>query len=265
MAMSAPSRFANGARTLLAFARRRRPPPGGIVLAYHDVRPGPAVTPFDVTPARLREHLERIRASGLLIVPAAEIAGAVDRDEPLDGLAAVTFDDALAGVHRHALPVLDELGVQATIFAVAEGLGERAAWWPEAGRTMHATELEEAVAAGWSLGSHTRTHPSLPVLGDDDLEDELADSRVRLEQRFGRSVTLLAYPSGHHNARVRAAAAAAGYDAAFTFLNGRVVPGVDRYRLPRLTMDARHSRPRFIYHLFRPSDAWPDTQLDAIH
>ena len=249
---------------MLAFARHRRPPPGAVVLAYHDVRPGPAATPFDVTPARLREHVERILAHGLRIVPAAEIAGALDRGSPLDGLAALTFDDALAGVHTHALPVLDELGVQATIFAVAEGLGEPAAWWPEAGRTMSRAQLEEALGAGWSLGSHTRTHASLPALPDCDLESELAGSRAELEERFGRSVSLLAYPSGHHDGRVRAAARAAGYTAAFTFLNGRVVPAVDPYRMPRLTMDARHSRPRFAYHLLRPSKAWAGTQLDEV-
>ena len=38
------------------------------------------------------------------------------------------------------------------------------------------------------------------------------------------AVDLLAYPSGHHDARVRAHAAAAGYRAGFTFLNGRVLP-----------------------------------------
>jgi peptidoglycan/xylan/chitin deacetylase (PgdA/CDA1 family) len=261
--MTWPARLSYAARTAVAVARRRRPA-GAVVLAYHDVRPGPAVTPFDVTPARLREHVERLRSGGLRIVSAAEIAHAVARGEALDCLAALTFDDALAGVHEHGLPVLDELGVQATVFAVVEGLGERAAWWPEAGRTTTPAELEELLAAGWSLGSHTRTHASLPTLDGSELTRELAGSRAELEQRFGRPVRLLAYPSGHHDGRVRDGARAAGYEAAFTFVNGRVTVGIDPYRLPRLTMGARHSRLRFAYHVTRPGEAWPSTQLDAI-
>lgn len=76
---------------------------------------------------------------------------------------------------------------------------------------------------------------------------------------------LLAYPFDHHDARVRATVVDAGYRAAFTFLNGRITPGVDSYRLPRLTMWKGQGRPRLSYHLARPAHSWPDTQCPAVN
>ena len=42
-----------------------------------------------------------------------------------DPLGAIVFDDGLVGVHHHALPVVADLGLPATIFAVTEREGAR--------------------------------------------------------------------------------------------------------------------------------------------
>jgi len=104
----------------------------------------------------------------------------------------------------------------------------------------------------------------LPALDEPALDSELAGSRADLEDIVGRPVDHLAYPFGHHDEHVRAAARRAGYQAGFTFLDGRVDAGLDRYRLPRLTMYGGHHRVRLAYHLARPSWSWPDHQLDRV-
>ncbi|MDP9020793.1 MAG: hypothetical protein M3N25_08325, partial [Actinomycetota bacterium] len=55
-----------------------------------------------------------------------------------------------------------------------------------------------------------------------------------------------------------------GYRAGYSFLNGRITAGLDRYRLPRITMGRGQGRPRLAYHLVRSSRSWPDTQSDAV-
>jgi peptidoglycan/xylan/chitin deacetylase (PgdA/CDA1 family) len=240
----------------------RAPGEGAVVLAYHDVDVD--ATGYTVTPAALAAHVRALRRSGFDIVPLDRIVRALGAGDPVDRLAAITFDDALVGVHEHAVPLLTRLGVTPTIFAVAHELGRRPAFWPEARRTMTEAELRDALTAGAALGSHTLAHPSLLALDDTALDAELRRSRVELEDRFGKAVDVLAYPFGHHDPRIRAAAGAAGYRCAFTFLNGRVIPRLDRFRLPRLTMGSHHGRVRFAYHLARPPDAWPDTQLDRV-
>jgi peptidoglycan/xylan/chitin deacetylase (PgdA/CDA1 family) len=235
---------------------------GAVVLAYHDV--DVRATGYTVTPAALEAHVAALRRSGFEIVPLERIVAALAAGQPVDRLAALTFDDALVGVHEHAVPLLARLGVRATVFAVARELGRPPAFWPEARRTMTEAELEDAMDAGMTVGSHTLTHASLVGLSGPVLADELGRSRAELEDLLGVTVDVLAYPFGHHDPRVRDAAAAAGYRCGFTFLNGRVIPRLDRFRLPRLTMGSHHGRLRFAYHLARPPDAWPDTQLDRV-
>jgi peptidoglycan/xylan/chitin deacetylase (PgdA/CDA1 family) len=92
-------------------------------------------------------------------------------------------------------------------------------------------ELERLREAGWEVGSHTTTHALLPDLGDTELERELADSRAAIEKRLGSCETL-AYPYGRADDRTAAAAARAGYRAAFTL--GRAHRPDEPLRRPRL-------------------------------
>jgi peptidoglycan/xylan/chitin deacetylase (PgdA/CDA1 family) len=227
------------------------------------VHPGLPRTAYDVTPELLASHLRWLRRLRIEIVPLVDLVAALDRESTGARMAAVTFDDALAGVHTHGLEVLRAAKVPATMFVVTDRLDTKPSWWPEAGPTMSAAALDDVVAAGVELGSHTRTHRRLPDLDDRDLADELCGSKKALEDQTGRPVTMLAYPDGHHDGRVRAAAAHAGYRAAFTFLNGRAEPAHDRYQLPRLTMGPRHRTLRLLAHLLRPARTWPSTQLDS--
>jgi peptidoglycan/xylan/chitin deacetylase (PgdA/CDA1 family) len=181
-----------------------------------------------------------------------------------DGLAAVVFDDCLVGVHHHALPILAELGIPSTVFTVSEALGSPPPWWQGSGRVATRDELLEMHAAGVAIGSHTRHHPSLPTLRGQALLEELAGSRADLEQLVQEPVDLLAYPFGHHDPVVRAAAQECGYRAAFTFLNGRVVLGLDRLMLPRINMHDGLGTVRLAHHLARPAAWWPDTQTPVV-
>jgi peptidoglycan/xylan/chitin deacetylase (PgdA/CDA1 family) len=82
--------------------------------------------------------------------------------------------------------------------------------------TLDWPELVEMRRAGFTIGSHTRSHVSLPMESDEVVADELETSRRQLEQRLGTRVTHLAYPGGQFTARVVEAAARAGYRFAYT-------------------------------------------------
>lgn len=253
------------ARAGLGLARRRDAAAGAVVLGYHDVVGTRAEAGgWNIDAATLRGHLRLLRRLGLEIVALDRLVEALAAGEPVDRLAAVTFDDALVGVHRHALPVLLDEGAPATVFVVSGHLGGDPPWWPGAARTMTPVELAEVVAAGLTVGAHTRTHPSLPGLGPEELVEELGRCRSELTASTGQPVTTLAYPYGHHDPAVRRAAAAAGFRAGLTFLNGRITGAEDRFRLPRFAVRAELRAPRLALWLGRPAASWGDHQADAV-
>lgn len=238
---------------------------GGVVLAYHDVGVDPANhTDYYVSPARLRQHLVAARRFGLRYVDLATLVDRFLAGEPTDQLCTVVFDDGLTGVHHHALPILAELDVPATVFAVSAELGADPPWWPGAARVMTEREMQEWAAAGMRICAHTRHHPSLLEVRGEKLRDEVAGSVSELEDIAGDAVDLFAYPFGHHDPAAREAVREAGCRAAFTFLNGRVTPGLDAMRLPRVNMyEAQHTA-RLAYHLSRPASSWPDHQAEVV-
>lgn len=159
----------------------------------------------------------------------------------------VTFDDAYKSV-AGALPILERLGLRATVFACAgyadDGrpldvpeLAEEAAAHPEHLATMTWDELRDLAERGVEIGSHTVSHPHLPELSDAELDRELRESRGRCEEELGRPCRFLAYPYGEHDARVQTAVRRAGYAAAFS-LRGRTSP-TNLYALPRVDLYPR--------------------------
>jgi peptidoglycan/xylan/chitin deacetylase (PgdA/CDA1 family) len=103
-------------------------------------------------------------------------------------------------------------------------------------RTMTWDDLRRLVDTGVEIGSHTVSHPHLPMLSDDELRRELSDSKKEIETELGRTCTELAYPYGEFDSRVRAAAWLAGYERAYALRGSHSDP----YALPRLDLYRRH-------------------------
>jgi peptidoglycan/xylan/chitin deacetylase (PgdA/CDA1 family) len=69
---------------------------------------------------------------------------------------------------------------------------------------------------GFIIGSHTRSHVSLPMETVDTIAMELEGSKQELERRMGERVDHFAYPGGQFTADVVDAVARAGYRFAYT-------------------------------------------------
>jgi peptidoglycan/xylan/chitin deacetylase (PgdA/CDA1 family) len=194
-----------------------------LVLCYHAVSP---TWPADlsVTPDALARQLQVLQRQGYTGVT----FGAAVHEPDVGRRVAVTFDDAFLSVLELAKPVLDELGWPATVFAVSDHVRDG---WPLAWsgterwltteheaelRGMDAAQLQALAAAGWEIGSHTATHPSLPALAADELQEELERSKADLEALLGLPMDSIAYPYGDHDDAVVAATERAGYVRAAT-------------------------------------------------
>ena len=138
---------------------------------------------------------------------------------------AVTFDDGLKSV-RNALPVLTAYRIPYTLFVVSGWADGEASWHPEL--LMDWRDIEEQIAAGAAVGSHSVTHPDFSRLDDDEAEEELRRSRETIESRIGVSPTTFAIPLGQSNnwsAALQTRARAAGYDLVYAQSEGRRTEG----------------------------------------
>jgi peptidoglycan/xylan/chitin deacetylase (PgdA/CDA1 family) len=174
-----------------------------------------------------------------------------------------TFDDAFSSVWA-VVPILDELGWPATIFAVTDFVDRgMPLQWPgmdssrgdlPANETAGMTwdDLRELQAKGWEIGSHTCGHAALPNVDAASLRREVQESRERIAAEIGACYTI-AYPYGIADDRVAAGALRAGYEAACTLTAVTVTD--EQLLRPRLRLDYRDTGARLALKTSRVSTA----------
>lgn len=167
----------------------------------------------------------------------------------------LTFDDGFRDNWETALPLLRGYGFGAFVFVLPPLLDSGAAlgWsevaadrrrYPQAMRSVDWAMLEQMAEGGFEVGSHTLTHPHLSRLGDEDLREELWQSRARIVERLGSCETL-AYPFGDWSGRVAEAARECGYRFAFSLPTERGQGRATPHSIPRINVDFRDEERRF--------------------
>ncbi len=213
------------------------------VLMYHRV--GAAGNAWEaryaISSENFAAHMRALAAAGYRAVDIDALVAWLEGGPPLPpGAVLITFDDGFRSVREHALPVLESHGWPFTVFLVSDLIGGQDAWTRDSnpsGQTyplLDADEIRDMQGRGCSFHSHTRSHASLPKLDDAELTDQLAGSSHALSQLLGHDVSYIAYPFGHLDERVEAAARAAGYRAAFATQPGFNRRDVNRFRIRRL-------------------------------
>jgi peptidoglycan/xylan/chitin deacetylase (PgdA/CDA1 family) len=124
-----------------------------------------------------------------------------------------------------------------TTFEERLGALEREAGTETAHRSMTLDELADLRAqAPVAVGIHTMSHPVLPLLGDDELLREVAESHHILRERFESVIPVLAVPFGLYDQRTLRLARSAGMSASLSLAGTtlrQVSPGDE---LPRFCL-----------------------------
>jgi len=201
------------------------------ILMYHMIaapRRGARFNGLRVAPAMFEKQLQWLSQQGWHSFTVSELVAQAERLP--EKSFAITFDDGYADNLLQALPLLVKYQCKATLYLVVDRLGrdwsiERKAHHDEGELKQEAklsdTQVQEMLDSGCiELGSHSMTHANMSRLDEKAAGQELADSRKRLEDRFGVSVQSFAYPFGLYRPEQVALVEAAGFNSAATTHEG---------------------------------------------
>ena len=118
----------------------------------------------------------------------------------------ITFDDGYKDNLSVAAPILDKYKIPFTVFATTSHI--RRGSFP----FLNEAELRVLSANPLvTIGSHGVTHIPLTECDDRELQNELESSKHYIEDLTGKEITMISYPHGCVDKRVRDAVEKAGY------------------------------------------------------
>lgn len=136
----------------------------------------------------------------------------------------ITFDDGFANNLTAAAPLMQQSGIRAINYLVADRIGQTSDWEAseggEADSLMNESQIRDWLAAGHWIGAHTCTHPRLSQITRDRAREEITAGRKKLEDRFGIPVEHFAYPYGDYDDSTVELVREAGFKTACTMHRG---------------------------------------------
>ena len=223
----------------------------------------------DPSPERLEEHLRflsaRYRFLSLIQLSTALTTG--DWSSIPANAVVVTFDDGHRA-NRRLLPLFERFGVRPTIY-LCSGIvcGDGRFWFrlpgvdPEPLKSMSSAERARVLATSAAgpatgangrhaltpaevrelagaveLGSHTVSHPILPLCTAAEAREEIVASRAEVSGLAGAPCLHFSFPNGDYTERELDLVREAGYATSRTTVIGWNGPGADRFRLKIISL-----------------------------
>jgi peptidoglycan/xylan/chitin deacetylase (PgdA/CDA1 family) len=228
------------------------------ILCYHNVGQSPQDGKFKLLYTSLEKfdrQLWTMRRLGLRGVSIREGLQQLQRGSR-SNLVMLSFDDGYLDTVTRALPLLCSYGFTATCFVVSDAIGTHNSWDAAYLRDekplMTQQQVQQWLAAGMEVGSHSCSHPRLGELTTEVAEREIAGSRAALGAALGVAIDQFCYPYGSFTSATVELVKRAGYVSAVS-----VVPGIagardDRYRLPRILVDGQSGWLKFLLQVATP-------------
>ena len=223
------------ARILAHNVRRKKPLWRGVrILGYHRVAPGR--DRLSVSPARFRAQMEALLSvKGLEPVPLRSAYDLLDED--VEGrYVCVTLDDGYLDNLFHALPVLEDLGIPATVFVLTGILDgtARCTWYADPPPFLTWDDVGKLTRTGLvEVQPHGVTHSRLTALSDAEARSEIEQSARRLTELTEVDAHTFCYPAGDFGRREQQLIGELGLRGAVTVLHGVNGPAGERTALRR--------------------------------
>jgi peptidoglycan/xylan/chitin deacetylase (PgdA/CDA1 family) len=225
-----------GVATIMPGRAPAAQPPAISVLTYHRLDPTTAAHATVVLTSVFAEQMAWLDAHHIAVVPlravVALVRGAGSGDAPA---VAITADDGFRSVYTEMFPIIRRYRFPLTLFINPPAISDGPAY-------LTCAEIADMVASGLvDVEPHTLTHPDFrrerarrsPADYQAFVARELDGGRADVVARLGTAADLLAWPYGIHDADLEAAAARAGYGAAFALGSRPAQSGADIFAIPR--------------------------------
>jgi peptidoglycan/xylan/chitin deacetylase (PgdA/CDA1 family) len=134
--------------------------------------------------------------------------------KPSTDVAIITFDDGDLSLYGIVYPLFRQYELEATIFLVPNFIGQVGymSWDQVREMSDYRTNAGKKL---FHFESHSLTHRMMGSLSEDEIVQELKESKARIEEQTASPVTVLALPfgNGEGDARIISAAKQLGYTA----------------------------------------------------
>ena len=194
---------------------------GHPILCYHKIAPPPAkarIKGLYLDPKLFFSQTNEISQAGFISTLPNEAA------RSMGSSITITFDDGFTNNLTAAAPLMQQAGIRAINYLVADRIGQTSDWEAreggEADPLMNESQIRDWLAAGHWIGAHTCTHPRLSQISRDRAREEITAGRKKLEDRFGISVEHFAYPYGDYDHSTVELVREAGFKTACTMHRG---------------------------------------------
>lgn len=158
------------------------------ILLYHHIRTIDKPGRYDVSPETFEMQLQYLRQWGYTSITIEQLVNALKYSDPLpERPVVITFDDGALDVYQNAFPIMQKLGFVGTFYIVSNRL--------KSADFVNVNQLREMIAAGWEIGSHSRSHIDL-TLNHEAINTEALQAKRELIDAIGYPVNSFAYPFG---------------------------------------------------------------------
>ena len=151
----------------------------------------------------------------------------------------ITFDDGFVNNLTEAVPLMQQAGIRAINYLVADRIGQTSDWevreGGEADPLMNESQIKDWLAAGHWIGAHTCTHPRWSLLSRKEAKEEIFSGKKKLEDRFGTPIEHFAYPYGDYNETTVELVQEAGFQTACTMHRGINLSDTSPFEFKRWT------------------------------
>jgi len=224
------------------------------VLMYHHFDPDPGKTSSTVmTPHTFKSQLLHLKRLGYETITLEQLHLFLTQglDLPPNPLL-ITIDDGYLSTYTYAYPILKELNMKATVFAIVSFREQADLMYPhfdwEQAREMadsgvidiqshtYACHYLWMDSSGCWVSGAKRLDKEYQSQYEQRIYDDFLLAKNTLEEKLGRNVNAMAYPYGYFDANIKKIAAETGYQLAFTVQEGVTLPGDDLLVLPRINV-----------------------------